>query len=137
MNKLLIIGAGTGVTMMANKIRKDLPRDEWKITIIDQYKTHYYQPGFLFIPFGYYKKSDVIKPKQNFLPPGVDSIYQAVEKISAKDNKVHLSNGEVINYDILIIATGTRINPEETPGLAGELWHKKIFDFYTISIILH
>ncbi len=133
MNKLLIIGAGTGGTMMANKMRKDLPRDEWKITIIDQYKTHYYQPGFLFIPFGYYKKSDVIKPKQNFLPPGVDSIYQAVEKISAKDNKVHLKNGEVINYDILIIATGTRINPEETPGLAGDLWHKKIFDFYTIE----
>ncbi len=133
MNKLLIIGAGTGGTMMANKMRKDLPRDEWKITVIDQYKTHYYQPGFLFIPFGYYKKSDVIKPKQNFLPPGVDSIYQGVEKISAEDNRVHLNNGEVINYDILIIATGTRINPEETPGLAGELWHRKIFDFYTIE----
>ncbi|MEZ5011913.1 MAG: hypothetical protein R2744_10125 [Bacteroidales bacterium] len=38
-----------------------------------------------------------------------------------------------MNYDILIIATGTRINPEETPGLTGELWHKKIFDFYTIE----
>ncbi len=68
MKKLLIIGAGTGGTIMANKMRKDLPRDEWEITIIDQYKTHYYQPGFLFIPFGYYKEADVIKPKSNFIP---------------------------------------------------------------------
>lgn len=133
MKKLLILGAGTGGTIMANKMRKELARDEWKITIIDQHKTHYYQPGFLFIPFGHYKKEDVIKPKQNFLPPGVDSIYQGVEKVSPDENRVYLNNGEIINYDILIIATGTRINPEETPGLAGELWHKKIFDFYTIE----
>ncbi len=52
MKKLLILGAGTGGTMMANKMRKELSRDEWKITIVDQEKTHYYQPGFLFIPFG-------------------------------------------------------------------------------------
>jgi sulfide:quinone oxidoreductase len=133
MKKLLILGAGTGGTIMANKMRKELARDEWKITIIDQHKTHYYQPGFLFIPFGYYKKEDVVKPKQNFLPPGVDSIYQEIEKIVAEENKVFLKNGEALNYDILIIATGTRINPDETPGLAGELWHKKVFDFYTIE----
>jgi sulfide:quinone oxidoreductase len=133
MKKLLILGAGTGGTMMANKMRKELPREEWKITIVDQNKTHYYQPGFLFIPFGYYKRADVVKPKQNFLPVGVDSIYQMIDRIDADNNKVHLANGEVLGYDILIIATGTRINPEETPGLKGELWHKNIFDFYTIE----
>jgi len=133
MKKILILGAGTGGTIMANKMRKELSREEWKITVVDQNKTHYYQPGFLFIPFGHYKKEDVIKPKQSFLPPGVESIYQEIDRISAEENRVYLSNGEVLNYDILIIATGTRINPEETPGLAGELWHKKIFDFYTIE----
>ena len=43
MNKLLILGAGTGGTMMANKMRKDLPREDWSITVVDQHKTHYYQ----------------------------------------------------------------------------------------------
>jgi sulfide:quinone oxidoreductase len=133
MKKLLILGAGTGGTMMANKMRKELPREDWKITIVDENKTHYYQPGFLFIPFGYYKRSDVVKPKQNFIPVGVDSIYQKIGKIDAQNNKVTLANGEVLGYDILIIATGTRIIPEETPGLKGELWHKSIFDFYTIE----
>jgi len=133
MKKLLILGAGTGGTIMANKMRKELSRDEWLITVVDQEKTHYYQPGFLFIPFGYYKKADVIKPKQNFLPIGVNAIFQKIDKINTDQNKVTLANGEVLQYDILIIATGTRILPEETPGLKGELWHKNIFDFYTIE----
>ena len=133
MRKLLILGAGTGGTIMANKMRKELSDDEWNITVVDQIKTHYYQPGFLFIPFGYYKRNDVIKPKQNFLPIGVDSIYRKIERIDHENNKVVLDNGKVLGYDILIIATGTRINPEETPGLKGELWGKNIFDFYTIE----
>lgn len=133
MKKLLILGAGTGGTIMANKMRKELSRDEWMITVVDQEKTHYYQPGFLFIPFGYYKKNDVIKPKQNFLPVGVNSVFQKIEKIDTDHNKVILSSGEILQYDILIIATGTKIIPEETPGLKGELWHKSIFDFYTLE----
>jgi sulfide:quinone oxidoreductase len=133
MKKLLILGAGTGGTMMANKMRKELPREEWDITIVDQEKTHYYQPGFLFIPFGFYKKADVIKPKQSFFPVGVNSIFETIDLIDALSNKVHLANGKVLFYDVLIIATGTRIRPDETPGLKGEEWHKSIFDFYTIE----
>jgi len=133
MKKLLILGAGTGGTIMANKMRQDLPRDEYDITIVDQYKTHYYQPGFLFIPFGYYKEADVIKPKNNFIPSGVNLIFAEIERIDGDNNKVLLKDGEVLKYDILIIATGTKIAPEETPGLKGELWHKKVFDFYTLE----
>ncbi len=133
MKNLLILGAGTGGTMMANKMRKELPREEWNITIVDQEKIHYYQPGFLFIPFGFYKKADVIKPKQSFFPIGVNAIFETIDMIDAQANKVHLVNGKVLLYDLLIIATGTRIRPEETPGLKGELWYKSIFDFYTIE----
>lgn len=133
MKKLLILGAGTGGTIMANKMRKDLPREEWDITIIDQEKTHYYQPGFLFIPFGMYQERDVIKPKNNFIPYGVNFIFAKIDKIDHGQNKVLLSDGEALNYDILIIATGTHINPEETPGLMGDLWYKNIFDFYTLK----
>ena len=133
MKHLLILGAGTGGTIMANKMRKALAREDWKITIVDQYKTHYYQPGFLFIPFGMYKKEDVVKPKSNFIPPGVEMLFSGIDKISADENKVVLVDGKVLNYDYLIIATGTKTVPEETPGLKAELWYKKIFDFYTVE----
>jgi sulfide:quinone oxidoreductase len=84
MKKLVILGAGTGGTIMANKMRKELERDEWEITIVDQFKTHYYQPGFLFIPFGMYKKKDVIKPKADFIPHGVNLIYAEIDKVEGE-----------------------------------------------------
>ncbi|MCK5839081.1 MAG: NAD(P)/FAD-dependent oxidoreductase [Bacteroidales bacterium] len=133
MKKLLILGSGTGGTIMANKMRKELPRDEWSITIVDQFKKHYYQPGFLFIPFGLYKEADVVKPMNSFVPFGVNIIQSKIDRIEGENNLVWLNDGEVLKYDILIIATGTKIFPEETPGLKGELWHKEIFDFYTIE----
>ena len=133
MKKLLILGAGTGGTIMINKMRKDLPRDEWNITIVDQYNKHYYQPGFLFIPFGMYKEDDVVKSTNNFFPYGVDYLQTEIELIKGESNQVVLKDGKVLNYDILIIATGTKIFPEETPGLLGDLWYKNIFDFYTIK----
>ncbi|MDX8338343.1 FAD/NAD(P)-binding oxidoreductase [Draconibacterium sp. IB214405] len=133
MKKIVILGAGTAGTMMANKLRKALDRDEWAITIVDQFKTHYYQPGFLFIPFGIYQKEDVIKPKADFIPAGVTMIYSAIDKIEGDANKVHLEGGQVLNYDFLIVATGTKTNPDETTGLKDKLWYKEIFDFYTIE----
>ena len=133
MKRLLILGAGTGGTIMANKMRKLLARDEWDITIVDQHKTHYYQPGFLFIPFGMYTRQDVVKSKNSFLPLGVNLIFQEIDLIDGKNNHVLLKDGISLKYDFLIIATGARVVPEETPGLLGPLWHKNIFDFYTIE----
>jgi len=133
MKKLLILGAGTAGTMMANKMRKHLSREDWDITIVDQFKTHYYQPGFLFIPFGMYTKSDVVKPKSDFFPVGVNVIYSKIDKIIAEQNQVALDDGVILKYDYLIIATGTRTAPEEVDGLKGDLWYKDIFDFYTIE----
>jgi len=133
MKKLLILGAGTAGTMMLNKLANELDSTEWSITIVDQFETHYYQPGFLFIPFGIYNKKDVIKPKRDFFPSGVEVIISGVDKIEPKENRVLLENNKVIAYDYLIVATGTKIRPEETEGMNGELWNKNIFDFYTIE----
>jgi len=133
MKKIVILGGGTAGTIMVNKLRKALDRDEWDITIVDKHRTHYYQPGFLFIPFDIYTKHDVIKPKGDFFPAGTNVIYEEIDRIDAEKNKVLLHGGKVLNYDFLIIATGTQTCPEETPGLKEELWYKSIFDFYTIE----
>ena len=133
MKNLLILGAGTAGTMMANKMRKDLPSSDWNITIIEKEKDHFYQPGFLFVPFGYYSRKDVVKKESKFLSKGIDIVYQEIGKIDKSINKVYLKDGTAFDFDILIIATGARISPEDTPGLKGELWQKNIFDFYTIE----
>jgi len=133
MNKLLILGAGTAGSIMANKLYKRLPSNVWSITVVDKELNHYYQPGFLFIPFNYYQKKDIVKDALKFFPSGVEVIKSEILKIDPPSNSVTLKNGSVLLYDILIVATGARISPEDTPGLKGELWQKSIFDFYTIE----
>ncbi len=134
MKTMLILGAGTGGTMVANKMVDNLDLNEWRIVIVDRFETHYYQPGFLFIPFGIYSPKDVEKPKRDFIPRTVEYILSDIELIEPDKNRVVLSRDKkVIQYDYLVIATGTQIHPEETEGLMEDGWHKNIFDFYTIE----
>jgi sulfide:quinone oxidoreductase len=134
MKTLLILGAGTGGTMVANKMANQLDPREWRIMIIDRDENHYYQPGFLFIPFGIYSVNDVIKPKRNFLPPQVEVIFSDIELIEPGEKRVTLSrDNRVINYDYLVVATGAQIKPEEVSGLVDGGWRKNVFDFYTLD----
>ena len=133
MRKLVILGAGTGGTIMLNKLSEALDKNEWQITIVDQFETHYYQPGFLFIPFGIYTRKDIMKPKRDFFPSGANVIMSEIEKIEPEQNRVILKNNVVLPYDYLIIATGAKIAPAQTEGMVDGLWHKNIFDFYTID----
>jgi sulfide:quinone oxidoreductase len=140
MKTFLILGAGTGGTMMANKLAKKLDPQEWKIILVDRVMEHYYQPGFLFVPFGYYKPESIVQPKRKFVPSGVDFINSDIELIEPDQNRVTLKEGKrVISYDQLLIATGTDIHPEEIEGMQGAGWHQNIFDFYTFdgSVKLH
>jgi len=134
MKTLLILGAGTGGTMVANKMAHHLDSNEWRIIIVDRDENHYYQPGLLFIPFGIYSTSDVVKPKRNFLPPTVDVIFSDIELIEPDKNQVRLArDNQIIQYDYLVVSTGSHIHPEETEGMVDGGWRKNVFDFYSID----
>lgn len=133
MKEILILGGGTAGTMMANKLRKALNIKEWRIKVLDKDPLHYYQPGFLFIPFGIYQPADVVRNKKDLFDEGVELVIGEVQEIYSGENKVSLKGVGEISYDILIIATGARVAPEETEGLTGSLWYKDIFDFYTFE----
>ncbi|MBL0026237.1 MAG: FAD/NAD(P)-binding oxidoreductase [Saprospiraceae bacterium] len=133
MKRLVILGAGTGGTMMAKHLSKELDRKLWNITIVDDKKEHYYQPGFLFLPFDQYKPEDIVKPISKFIPKGVEFINQAAKKIQPEDKSILLSDGSSISYDILIVATGSDIDPGETEGMHGSEWDKSIFTFYNFE----
>jgi sulfide:quinone oxidoreductase len=131
MKRLIILGGGTGGIIAATGLRKKLSPSEWDILIIEQSQTHYYQSGFLYIPFGIYTTNDVIRDEKIFIPDGVRIIYQQFKSVNPEENIVMLENQEQVKYDILIVASGAKTNPELTPGMKDKLWYKNIFDFYT------
>jgi len=132
MRKILILGSGAGGTIVANMLRKDLFESEWEITIIDRKERHHYQAGYLFIPFGVYSENDVVKPKKEFIPKGVEFVLDNVVKINTDERRVETEKGDRYDYDWLVIATGCEIAPEEIDGMT-DGWGKDIFDFYTLG----
>ncbi len=131
MRKILILGSGAGGTIVANMLRKELSEYEWEITIIDRKEEHHYQAGYLFIPFGIYSEQDVIKPKKDFIPKGVDFVVDNIIKIDKDQRRVETEKGKY-DYDWLVIATGCDIYPSEIDGMT-DAWRKDIFDFYTLG----
>ena len=134
MKRLVVLGGGTAGTMVANKLRKKLKRDEWSISVIDKDNDHIYQPGLLLLPFGVYQPEDLVKKRDHFFPAGVEFIRAGIDKIVPEANHVLLTDGRTIGYDQLVIASGTSPRPDQTPGMDDSaVWHKSVFDFYTLS----
>lgn len=132
MDRILILGAGTAGTMAANMLDKRL-NGTHEITVVDADETHYYQPGFLFLPFGTYGPDDVMNPTRDFLRRGVGYINSAIETLDPHDQEVVLADGTTLTYDHLIIATGTHPTPSETPGLESDEYGSTIHDFFTFD----
>ncbi len=133
MKRVVILGAGTAGTMMANKLVGELPPDEWEVVLIDRDDAHIYQPGLLFVPFGAYAPKDVVRPRTKTVRSEVKLYLTGFEAVEPDKRRVVLGGGESIGYDRLIVATGTRIVPEDTDGLAGPGWKRNAFDFYTLE----
>lgn len=133
MKRLVILGAGTAGTMMANHLSHELDKEEWEIDIIDEREEHYYQPGYLFLPFDIYEPEDIVKSIREFIPKGVRLLNDKIEKVDAERNLVLMENGDRLHYDVLIVATGAKIAPEEVEGMKGDEWHRSVFDFYTFE----
>lgn len=133
MKNVVILGAGTAGTMMANHLHHQLKHPDWEITIIDEREEHHYQPGYLFLPFDIYTPEDIVKRIEEFIPKDVTLIKKQISKILPGENKIQLADGVELPYDILIIATGAKIAPEETEGMKGNEWQKSVFDFYTFE----
>jgi sulfide:quinone oxidoreductase len=133
MKRAVILGAGTAGTMMANKLAKALPEDGWKIVVIDRDDQHVYQPGLLFLPFGMYKRDDLIKRRTQLVDRRVELRLAEVERVAPDEQAIHFKRGDKLTYDVLIVATGSRVLPEQTEGLTAEGWRDTAFDFYTLE----
>jgi sulfide:quinone oxidoreductase len=132
MKKLVILGAGCGGTMMANKMRKHLDRNKWNITIIDRDNNHDYQPGYLFVPFGINSPKEIRKTKREFIKPGIDFVISELVNVDWDKQEITTETAGKFSYDILIMSTGCDTRPEEVEGL-GEAWNKTAFGYYTYN----
>jgi sulfide:quinone oxidoreductase len=128
--RIVILGGGTGGTMTANRLRRRFDRDEAEIHVVDRDDTHLYQPGLLFVPFGLAQVGEIMRPRRRQLRDGVVFHENEVESVALDKDEVLLDDGTALPYDVLVVATGVRLQPEETEGMTGAGWNERVFTFY-------
>ena len=131
MHRIVILGGGTGGTLAANRLRKAYRADEARITVVDRDDAHVYQPGLLFVPFGLTHPEDITRPRGRQLHAGIDYLTTGVDRVETERRTVVLEDGSRLDYDVLVVATGAVLAPEETEGLTGPGWMERVFTFYT------
>jgi sulfide:quinone oxidoreductase len=131
--RIVILGGGTGGTMLANRLRRVYSPEEAEIAVVDRDDRHVYQPGLLFVPFGLTDAEDIVRSRRRQLREGIEFHRTEVDRVDLEADSVHLANGATLPYDVLVVATGSRLQPEETDGLTGPGWREKIFTFYTLD----
>ena len=129
--RVVILGGGTGGTLTANRLRRVYSDTEIEITVIDQDDRHVYQPGLLFVPFGLAHAEDIVRPRGRQFHHGIDYVKSAIDHVDLETNSVQLTDGSTLGYDVLVIASGAVLVPEETDGLVGPGWMEKVFTFYS------
>jgi len=129
--QIVILGGGTGGTMTANRLRRRFDEDEADIHVVDRDNRHVYQPGLLFVPFGLTQLDELVRPRRRQLRKGILFHESEVDSVALDQNAVVLSDGTELPYDVLVVASGARLQPEETEGMTDAGWNKHVFTFYS------
>jgi sulfide:quinone oxidoreductase len=130
MERVLIVGGGVGGTIVANllsrKLRRQIEDEDIEVTVVDRLGNHVYQPGFMYITFGNEHERNLSRPERSLLDDRVKLVVGEVTRVDADARKVTLADGQILEYDELVLAPGSRIAPEEIEHFETEAHH-----FYT------
>lgn len=119
--RILVVGGGTGGTIVANSLARRLTNEirnhKASITMLSASPLHMYQPGLLYVAFGQMMPDELYRDQASLLEPGIEFHVDPAEEFNLDKNKVKTKSGKIFEYDILVIATGSRIVPQEITGL--------------------
>ncbi len=116
MAHIVILGAGTGGMPAAYEMKAELGKDH-EVTVINEKKDFQFVPSNPWVAVGWRDRNDISVPIEKYLSKKkINFIQQRAEKIDAANNRIELANGESVDYDYLVIATGPRLAFEEVEG---------------------
>ena len=120
MAHIIILGAGVGGMTMAYEMREQA-RAEDKVTVISNNSYFQFTPSNPWVGVNWRKRDDVTIPAAPYLnKKNIDFIGVGAARVHPERNQVELTDGRVVDYDFLVIATGPKLAFDEVPGLGPE-----------------
>jgi sulfide:quinone oxidoreductase len=113
MRRALIVGGGTGGTMLANRLDKR----RFEITVLSASREHMFQPDLLYIAFTNLQRN-IIRDERRLLASHVRFVPEKVARADLQSRVVETAAGNRYEYDYLVLATGAHTVPLQIPGLS-------------------
>jgi sulfide:quinone oxidoreductase len=111
------MGAGIGGMPAAYDLKKELGAAH-DVTLIGTSEHFQFTPSNPWVAVGWRKSDQVLVPiRPNVEKKGVRFVSQPVTKLEPEHNRLELADGQVIEYDYLVITTGPKLAFDEIPGL--------------------
>jgi sulfide:quinone oxidoreductase len=127
MERIVILGGGVGGTLTANLLARRLADaislGQVDVTLVDAAGAHVYQPGFMYIAMGGEREDRLARRERALLDSDVGLLVDTAVRIDTCARTVVMASGAALPYDYLVLATGSRIVPEEIEHFADEAQH--------------
>jgi len=121
MQRILIVGGGTGGTVLANRLSEKLGDEidagEVEVRLVNDGPNHVYKPVYLYVAFGQREPEDALRPLSDLVDSRVTLDVDRVTDVDTDAKRVTRRDGGELDYDYLVLATGATLVPDETPGL--------------------
>jgi len=118
---IVIVGGGLAGTIVANglcrQLGDELRSGEARITVLGNSDKHMYQPGLLYVPFGKIREAELFRDQRKVLDRRATFHLDQVANVDVENNRVTCESGTSYDYDYVVLATGSRIRPDQVPGM--------------------
>ena len=120
MAHIVVLGAGTGGMPAAYELRAELGK-EHDITVVNERDYFQFVPSNPWVAVGWRDRESITFDIRPYLErKGINFIAKRCDKIDTDNNKMVFADGDTLNYDYLVIATGPRLAFEEVEGAGPE-----------------
>lgn len=117
MAHIVIIGAGLGGMTMAYDMRHHARADD-TITVVSNNPKFHFVPSNPWVAVNWRKREEIELDAGTYLNRRkIEFIGVGVKRVHPEENRLELDDGQSIDYDYLIIATGPKLAFEEIEGL--------------------
>ncbi|HSD79936.1 MAG TPA: FAD-dependent oxidoreductase [Solirubrobacteraceae bacterium] len=115
--RVLVLGGGFAGLEAAFLLRMRL-HDRVALTVVSDRDSFLFRPNLIYVPFGADPEQFVIPLDKPLGRRGIAREQGRIGEVDTDARRVTLEDGRALDYDRLIVATGSGVRPEEIPGLA-------------------
>ncbi|MGC1817378.1 MAG: FAD/NAD(P)-binding oxidoreductase [Casimicrobiaceae bacterium] len=117
MAHIVILGAGIGGMPLAYEM-KDKLRPGDRITVVSNNPNFHFVPSNPWVAVNWRKREAIEFPVEPYLAKhGIAFNASGAARVHPERNQVELGNGSMLDYDILVVATGPKLAFEEVEGM--------------------